>query len=483
MRKTKIIATLGPATESPDMLRQMIQAGTDIFRLNMSHAPHDWARDIVTSIRRIAQELDAMTAILMDTQGPAIRTGELSTKIDLKPGEIFEFTIRGTHSVETRSVDVNYDGLVDDVSVGDVVLVDNGVIRMKVLEKTENVIRCEVLTDGVLGSRRHINLPGVRVNLPALTEKDLADVALGCEIGVDFISLSFCRGPEDMVLLKKTIRDHGSSARAIAKIEHQLAVNNIDAIIEESEGIMIARGDLGIECPMEELPIIQRRIVKKCLRVDRPVIVATHMLESMISNPIPTRAEVTDVANAVFEQADAVMLSGESTVGKYPVQCVRTLDTIAARIERSGGAGFNQSTLMPDDRARTIHSAVVLANSLVHSKIVVFTRAGFMARFTSILRPHSAPIYAFAPTPEICRQLKQLWGVFPMLLPLDQDPERTIEAAESELIRRNLAQADLLKRKLAEPGDRLVIVSDLLAGAQRFASIQLRSVGGAKAEN
>ncbi len=469
LRKTKIIATLGPATESSDTLRQMIEAGTDIFRLNMSHAPHDWVRDIVSRIRGIAADLDSMTAILMDTQGPAIRTGDLATKIDLKPGQIFEFTIHGTKSVETYSVDVNYDGLVNDISVGDVVLVDNGVIRMKVLEKAINRIKCEVLTDGVLGSRRHINLPGVRVNLPALTEKDVADVALGCEIGVDFISLSFCRDPEDMALLKKTIRGQGSSARAIAKIEHQLAVNNIDAIIEESEGIMIARGDLGIECPMEELPIIQRRIVKKCLRVDRPVIVATHMLESMISNPIPTRAEVTDVANAVFEQADAVMLSGESTVGKYPVQCVRTLDTIAARIERSGGAGFNKETLMPDDRARTIHSAVVLANSLVHSKIVVFTRAGFMARFTSILRPHTSPIYAFAPNLETCRQLKQLWGVFPLLLPLDQeDPERTVEAAEAELTR----------RKLVEPGDRLVIVSDLLAGAQRFASIQLRSVGG-----
>jgi len=466
MRKTKIIATLGPATESPEMLRQMIEAGADIFRLNMSHASHDSVRQVVPLIRSIAAELDAMTAVLMDTQGPAIRTGDLKTSIKLKPGEIFEFTIRGAHSVEHRSVDVNYDGLVDDIAPGDVVLVDNGVIRMKVLEKFANRIRCEVLTDGVLGSRRHINLPGVRVNLPALTEKDIEDVALGCELGVDFISLSFCRGPEDMVLLKKTIRENGSNARAIAKIEHQLAVNNIDDIIEESEGIMVARGDLGIECPMEELPIIQRRIVKKCLRVDRPVIVATHMLESMISNPVPTRAEVTDVANAAFEQADAVMLSGESSVGKYPVECVRTLDIITRRIERSGGAGFAKETLMQDDRSRTIHSAVVLANSLPHSKLVVFTRAGFMARFSSILRPQS-PIYAFAPNLAICRQLKQLWGVHPLLLPLDQNPERTIEAAEAELVR----------RKLAEPGDRLVIVSDLLAKAQLFASIQLRVVG------
>ena len=467
MRKTKIIATLGPATESEEMLRKMIEAGTDIFRLNMSHAAHDWVREIVGRIRRMAAEMDEMTAILMDTQGPAIRTGDLATKIDLKPGEIFEFTIHGARSVEQHSVDVNYDGLVNDISPGDVVLVDNGVIRMKVLEKFDNRIRCEVLTDGVLGSRRHINLPGVRVNLPALTEKDLEDVALGCELGVDFISLSFCRGAEDMALLKTTIKGHGSKARAIAKIEHQLAVNNIDAIIAESEGIMVARGDLGIECPMEELPIIQRRIVKKCLRVDRPVIVATHMLESMITNPMPTRAEVTDVANAAYEQADAVMLSGESTVGKYPVLCVKALDTITRRIERSGGAEFAVGTLMPDDRSKTIHSAVVLANSLTQSKIVVFTREGFMARFTSILRPRP-PIYAFAPNIETCRQLKQLWGVHPLLLRLDQNPERTIEAAEAELRRRNLVKA----------GDKLVIISDLLAGEQRFASIQLRAVAG-----
>jgi pyruvate kinase len=473
MRRTKIIATLGPATESPEVLKQMIEAGTDIFRLNMSHARHEWVREVVERIRSVAAGLDAMTAILMDTQGPAIRTGDLATKIDLRPGEIFEFTIRGAQSVEQRSVDVNYDGLVDDISPGDVVLVDNGVIRMRVLEKFENRIRCTVLTDGVLGSRRHINLPGVRVNLPALTEKDLEDVALGCQLGVDFISLSFCRGPEDMVLLKKVIADHGSTARAIAKIEHQLAVNNIDAIIEKSEGIMVARGDLGIECPMEELPIIQRRIIQKCLRVDRPVIVATHMLESMISNPIPTRAEVTDVANACFEQADAVMLSGETTVGKYPVQCVRTLDTISRRIERSGGLGFAESALLLDDRSKTIHSAVVLANSLLHSKIVIFTRAGFMARFTANLRPRSAPIYAFAPTMEICRQLKQLWGVHPLLLALDKDPERTIAAAERELT----------VRGLVEPGDRLVILSDLLSGTERFSSIQLKTVGGSAAQD
>ena len=325
MRKTKIIATLGPATESEQVLRELIHAGTNVFRLNMSHAPHDWVRMVVPRIRALAAEAKQVIGILMDTQGPAIRTGDLPVKLNLKPRDIFEFTVRGAKNEEAYSVGVNYDGLIDDISVGDTVLVDNGVIHMKVMSKSGHHIKCEVLTEGVMGSRRHINLPGVKVNLPPLTDKDLADVALGCELGVDFVALSFCREGSDVEQLREVLTSHGSSARIVAKVEDQMAVKNLDEIIRVANVIMVARGDLGIECPMEDLPIIQRRIVKRCIRMGRPVIVATHMLESMILNPIPTRAEVTDVANAVFEQADAIMLSGETTVGKYPVKCVEVL--------------------------------------------------------------------------------------------------------------------------------------------------------------
>ena len=316
MRKTKIICTLGPATDSPEVLREMILAGTNVFRLNMSHGTHEWVREIVKKIRKVSAELDSVTAILMDTQGPAIRTGDLKSKLNLKPGDIFEFTVRGSRSEEQFSTDVNYDGLVDDISVGDVVLVDNGVMHMKVLHKNSNRIRCEVLTAGTLGSRRHINLPGVKVNLPPLTEKDLADIEIGVQVGVDFVALSFCREAADILELKRLLRERGSSAHTVAKIEDQHAVKYVNDIIRASDAVMIARGDLGIECDMEELPIIQRRIIKKCIQIGRPVIVATHMLESMIENPLPTRAEITDVANAVYEQADAVMLSGETTGGK-----------------------------------------------------------------------------------------------------------------------------------------------------------------------
>ncbi len=330
MRKTKIICTLGPVTEGIDVLRQLIETGADIFRLNMSHADHRSAREIVPRIRQIAEELSRPIGILLDTQGPAIRTGDLKTDLHLNSGDILELTVAGAKSEEPYSVDVNYGGLIDDVSIGDTILVDNGMIKLGVLEKRRDRIRCKVVTPGTLGSRRHINLPGVHVNLPPLTEKDLADISLGAELGVDFVALSFVRQKSDLDQLRTVLAEKKSKALIIAKIEDQLAVQSIDEMIEGADIIMIARGDLGIECPMEELPIIQRRIVKQCIRLGKPVIVATQMLESMINNPLPTRAEITDVANAVFEQADAIMLSGETSVGRYPVECVRVLDRVAA---------------------------------------------------------------------------------------------------------------------------------------------------------
>lgn len=466
LRRTKIIATLGPATESPEVIRALIEAGTNVFRLNMSHADHEWVRQVTRTIRTVSAELDTPTGVLMDTQGPAIRTGDLSTKLDLHPGDIMEFTVRGAVSEENFSVDVNYDGLINDIAVGDTVLVDNGVIHMKVLSKQDNKIRCEVLTPGLLGSRRHINLPGVKVNLPPLTAKDLADVTLAAELGLDFVALSFCREAADIEELRRVLREQGSQAKVIAKIEDQSAVKSIDAIVRASDLVMVARGDLGIECPMEELPIIQRRIIKRCIAIGCPVIVATHMLESMIENPLPTRAEITDVANAVFEQADAIMLSGETTVGKYPVECVKILDRVARRIERSGGAGYAEQAIVEDPRQKTVRSAIVLANSFINSKLVVFTRRGIMADYASQLRPHHSPIFAFAPDEAVVRRLALNRGVHAIRMTFDVRPEHTV--ADAELI--------LKKRGLVEPGNRLIVVSDVQAGEERFDSIHLREI-------
>jgi pyruvate kinase len=466
MRKTKIIATLGPATETDQVLAQMIRGGTNVFRLNMSHAPHDWVRNIVPRIRALADAAQETVGILLDTQGPAIRTGDLPSKIELKPHDIFEFTVLGQTPAEKYSVAVNYDGLYEDVSMGDTVLVDNGVLHMKVLEKADKRIRCEVITEGTMGSRRHINLPGVKVNLPPLTEKDLADVALGCSLNVDFVALSFCREASDVRVLREVLAAHDSQARIVAKIEDQLAVRNLDGIIRAADIIMVARGDLGIECPMEDLPIIQRRIVKRCIRVGRPVIVATHMLESMILNPVPTRAEVTDVANAVFEEADAIMLSGETTVGKYPVHCIEVLNRVARRIELSGGAGFSNEAVLAEDRQKTAHAAVVLANSLPGSKIIVFTRRGIMADYVTNQRPDHSPIFAIAPQESTARRLALNRGTVPFCLPFDSRSDVAIPAAERYL----------LERKLVNSGDRLVIVTDAPGIDAPFDAVQLRIV-------
>jgi pyruvate kinase len=466
MRKTKIICTLGPATEKADTIRQLIAHGADVFRLNMSHARPDWVRAIVPRIRQLADQLKRPVGILLDTQGPAIRTGPVKAPLELNKGDTLELTVHGAKPTKQKSVSVNYDKFVEDVDVGDAVLVDNGLIKLKVVEKKKNRVICKVLTPAKLGSRRHINLPGVHVSLPALTKKDIADVTLGAQLGVDFVALSFVRKSSDLDELRDLLTRKKSKACVVAKIEDQAAVESIEDIIKTADIVMVARGDLGIEVPMEELPIIQRRIVKSCIRLGKPVIVATHLLESMITNRIPTRAEITDVANAVYEQADAIMLSGETTVGHYPVECVDILNRVAARIERSGGAGYAEGAILEDARQKTVAAAVVLANSLPRAKLMVFTRHGRMPRNTSNLRPQRATIFAFTTSEEVRRQLSICWGVCPIRIEFSDDPNVTIETAQ-KLLR---------DQKLTAPGDNLVIVSDARAREALIDCVQLRTV-------
>jgi pyruvate kinase len=467
LRKTKIIATLGPATDSAEMIAKLLKAGVNVFRLNMSHAPHDWVRRVVKDIRAASAAAGLHAGIMMDTQGPAIRTGDLSVPFDLRPGEKFTLTVRGERSEEERSVDVNYADFVNDINVGDVVLFDNGTIEMKVLAKSGNKVECEVLTEGKLGSRRHINLPGVKVSLPALTAKDISDAKLGLELEVDFIALSFVREARDLLQLRELFDDKKKKPLVVAKIEDQQAVLNLEQIVREADAVMVARGDLGIEIPYEELPIVQRRIVKTCLRQGKPVIVATHMLESMIESPMPTRAEVTDVANAVFEQADAIMLSGETTVGKHPLRCIEVFDRIATRIERSGGANFFEDAVMTTPRQKLVKSAVVMANELKADAILVFTRHGHMARHTGWLRPRYSPVYAMTAFDDIACSLALNWGVTSFVVPFDMiNPENTIEAALKSL----LAQGRLHK------GATVVVIGSILVGEQIVDAVQMRTV-------
>ncbi|CAF0698047.1 pyruvate kinase [Candidatus Methylacidithermus pantelleriae] len=465
-RRTKIIATLGPASESPDMIRLLIERGVNVFRFNMSHAGHAWVREKCALIREIAFELDRCVGLLMDTQGPAIRTGDLQHDVALRPGDMFTFTVGGVDSSASPSVSVNYEDLPKDITQGDIILVDNGVIRMKVLEKSDTFLRCEVLTPGVMGSRRHINLPGVRIRLPALTDKDLADVALGIECGMDFFALSFVREPEDIQKLREFLASKGAEAMVISKIEDRLAVENLFSIIDVSDAVMVARGDLGIECPYEELPIIQRRIVKTCIAQLKPVIVATHLLESMVQNPVPTRAEITDIANAVYEQADALLLSSETAAGRYPADCVSVLDRVAVRTERSGGAGYEKLFEPANDHERLASAAVHLANQTRSHGICVFTRSGYLAAVVAGLRPRYSSIFVFSPDEGLCRRLTLYYGIRAFQMEFPKRPEETVLAAEARLLHRGVVRS----------GQKLVFLSSARVGDELLESILLHEI-------
>lgn len=469
LRKTKIIATLGPATDSPEIQRDLIAAGATVFRINMSHAPHEVVRRHVRQIREIAAATGTGPAILMDLQGPAIRTGEVPATITLKTGDEVELRQPGTTATRAISTTTNYPGLAADLKIGATVLVDNGVLHFQVISKDSERIICRVLTGGQFGSRRHINLPGTRVNLPGLTENDLTAIDLAAELNVDFVAMSFVRDAAHVRDLRRLLTARQSTAQIVAKIEDQSAVENIDEIIMAADAIMVARGDLGVEVPIEELPIIQRRIVAKCVHVGRKVIVATHMLESMISAPVPTRAEMTDAANAVFEKADAIMLSGETSVGKFPVLCVEILDRIARRAElasRDEPSRADHADLRTD-KQKLVRAAVALANSLDDAHLLVFTQRGVMAAHTAHLRPDSAAVFAFTPSLEVARTLHLNRAVHPFVMDFcKDDPHATIEAA----------LAVLKDDRLIQAGDPVIIISDVLVGECTGDSVLMRRV-------
>ncbi len=470
LRRTKIIFTLGPATASEEMLTKLIAGGADVARLNMAHAKHEWTRAIIRRIRAVSRKVGREIAIMMDIKGPEIRTGDLDHPIELVAGETFDFTVkpggeRGNDE-EIRSVHVNYADLINSIAVGDIVLVDNGLMRFEVLAKQERHIRCKVLVTGQLTSRRHINLPGVKINLPSFTEKDRVDTLVGIGEGIDYVALSFVRESADILQLREFLTTHGSDARIIAKIEDQTAIANLYDIIRATDALMVARGDLGIECPFEELPVIQRRAVRTCFAYGKPVIIATHMLESMINSPLPTRAEITDVANAVYERADCVMLSGETTVGKYPAECIDILDKIARRIEEEASTEFQEPAHLSGDKIKLLQSAVQLANETPNSALLTFTRRGFMAGCLAALQPAHAPIFAMTNSVETLRRMRLMRAVEPYLMTLASDPNDTIQSAIQLLLREGRVK----------PGTRLVVATDILSHDHLVDSIQLRVV-------
>mgnify|MGYP000290660178 CR=1 FL=1 len=465
MRKTKIICTIGPATESIEMLEKLANAGMNVARLNMSHGDHESHAKIIQAIQSLNKKLSHPIAVLLDTQGPEIRTGDMVNDLHLTEGDTISIVARGAEDVESSSIHINYEDLINDVDVGDMITVDNGLINLEVLSKEDRVMQVKVIDGGLLKSKRHVNLPGIRVNLPAITDKDRRDIEFGMQQGVDFIALSFVRQADDIHELRELLGDKADKIKVIAKLEDQEAITNMVDIIAAADGIMVARGDLGVEIPLEVLPRIQRRIIRTCAEMGKRVIVATHMLESMIENPIPTRAEVTDVANAVYEEADAIMLSGETTVGKYPVKCVEILDRISRSTESSRGLRFTDNLELEGDKQQIAMAAVNLAESISAKAIIVPTRRGRMANRVTNCHPQESIICAFTNDSRTRRQLVMNRNVLSYQIEFSQDSEKTLATAAAIMIQRNEFS----------PDDRVVVISDALAGSG-FEAIQIRLI-------
>ncbi|MCH9797702.1 pyruvate kinase [Porticoccus sp.] len=465
MRKTKIICTIGPSSESFTMLEKLAKAGMNIVRLNMSHGDHESHMKVIKSVRTLNKKLENPIAILVDTQGPEIRTGDIKQELNLKKDDIISVVARGEENVEFTSIRVNYEDLVNDVTIGDMITVDNGLINLEVLTKEDRTMQCKVIDGGILKSKRHVNLPGIRVNLPAITEKDKRDILFSISQEVDFIALSFVRNAEDVDQLKALLGNKVEKIKVISKIEDQEGLKNLSEILDKSDGVMVARGDLGVEIAIEKLPRVQRRIIRLCAQQGKRVIVATHMLESMIKNPIPTRAEVTDVANAVYEEADAIMLSGESAMGKYPVKCVEILSRITLSIEQSPGLQFVKDLSLENDKAEIASAAVKLAESIKAKAIIVPTRRGKMANYVTNCHPQTPIICAFTNDSRTRRQLVLNRNVLSFRINFSEDPEKTLATAAKILI----------TRKEFSPDDRVVVLSDVLAGSG-FDAIQIRQL-------
>ncbi len=461
-RRTKIICTIGPATASFEGLKALCEAGMDIVRINMSHSDHESAAKIINWIKTLNRHVNYPVPVLLDTQGPEIRTGVLETPMELNSGDVVALSVRDGDLVEQRSIHVNYTELVDVVEVGRIITVDNGLMNFRVLQKKDHQLTCEVIDGGTLGSRKHVNLPGVRVNLPAITSKDRDDIAFGMANDVDFIALSFVRSPDDVVELQQLLGRKRQSTKIVAKIEDQEGVNNIHQIVAVADGVMVARGDLGIETDIADLPNVQRRIVHACARQGKRCIVATHLLESMIDNPIPTRAEVTDVANAIYEGVDAVMLSGETSVGQYPNRCVEQLSNIADRTERFPGLGYEKALEIEGDKQHVAVHAVALAESVEAAGIIVITRRGIVADYVTAARPQHVPIFAFTNDSQTRRRLALNRSVYAHRIAFSSDPEKTLQRA-----------FDVLKKEGFALDAKLVLISDVLAD-QPTEAIQIR---------
>ena len=442
--KTKVIATIGPSTNSYEKLKNLHKAGMNVVRINMSHANHAYAQAIINHVKKLNKNEASLTnpiGILIDTQGPEIRTGISQSDIDLKVGEIVNLTIRDDVDVETSSIKINYKGLVKNVEKGSKISIDNGLINFKVLDKDNENLKCKVLDGGTLGSKRHVNLPGVRVDLPSITKKDRKDINFGIKNNVSFIALSFVRSAKDILTLRSILNRKKSPIKIIAKIENQEGLDNIHEITKAADIVMVARGDLGIETDLADLPNIQRRIMYA--KWGRRSIVATHLLESMIHNPTPTRAEVTDVANAIYEGADAVMLSGETSVGKYPTQCIKMLKKIAIKTEHFRTLGYEKFLQDNSDWQNIAQGARDLADRINADGIIVITRSGQTANVVSNTKPFRMPVHAFTNNLDTFYHLSLIGGIEPHFIKSIANQSNTISKIKQKMISSNNSKKSL----------------------------------------
>ncbi len=472
MRSTKIICTIGPSISNYESLLRMASLGMNIARLNMSHGDHEWHGEVIKKIKRINNKTDHSIAIMLDTKGPEVRTGDIPAPLDIKVGDKFLFTLKKNVKEDIPYTGVNYDGFVREVSVGDIILIDGGVISFRVVSKTRRNVYCECLYGGILGSRRHINIRGKSPNLDSITEKDWDDIEFGMKHTVDFLALSFVKNGKVVMQVRDHLKKSHLNIGIISKIESIDAISNLEEITELSDGIMVARGDLGSEFPFEEVPILQDRMVRLSRQKGKPVIVATQLLESMMSVPIPTRAEVGDISYAVSELADAVMLSGETAAGKYPFDALESMDKVVRRAEKyfkSDREKFLDVHLdIKDeelDMAGICSAAVHLAEKVGAEHLVVFTRRGATADILSRFRPFSN-IYAFTNMSSVRRKLNLNWGISSYRIDFSSDPEKTMRRA-MEL----LTTEEIIKK-----GDKVVALSDIKVNGKFAPTIQMRIV-------
>ncbi|MGI6128681.1 MAG: pyruvate kinase [bacterium] len=457
MRRTKIVCTIGPASEQLTMIRQLLSAGMDVARLNFSHGDYVSHKKQINNLRAAAQEQGRPLAILLDTRGPEIRIGTFASgQVTLIEGDVFTFTTYPVVGDRTQ-VQVMYKQLPQDVHSGQIILLSDGAISLEVLEVTDDEVKCRVLNGGVLLDRKKINLPGGSVSLPALSEQDIADITFGVENKVDFIAASFIRKAQDILEIKALLERLRARIPIIAKIESGEGVENIDTILKVADGIMVARGDLGVEIPAEEVPLIQKFLIGKANRLGKPVITATQMLESMVTSPQPTRAEASDVANAILDGSDAVMLSAETATGRYPVEAVSYMARIAERTESALTFNTGRKREEPDNHVSITdaisYATCTAARALTASAILVSTSSGYTARMIARNRPE-APIIAITPSEVVLRQLLLVWGVFPQWA---KDTANTDEMID-------LAVETALGHGYIKEGDLVVITAGVPAG-------------------